>query len=412
MKCHVFIATTQGLVAVQDIELIDDPDVMSIVCLNGTAQSLNISNAYHNFVKKGSGIIQKDFTGQSYRVDVSDNIDHGNSWQLGFYIAHFLASVDLLGDGKPNEGDKVFCLTGEINIKDKSVKNVEHIVTKLALSQSQIKIWQSSGFEVQFLLPIQDIIKEELTPYKAYCIQVSDLKQAKSQLPTSNKEIIKSTHLINQPAIGLKKISPHNFIGHNKKPLFLIMFSVFILLFIINSQTNLDKESLQKVAFPENESHQENQVNVANINPYLIAHVRQKTYLNTDKEKCDDPLSTNRLDLINGRFKTLAHAKLCQLLFIAPENTKQVIMFTRYKKELVNLKPEKNTWPITIPSNLKNDLYYLLLPLFTSLTDAQIISLNNEIQQIKGPVTVASISPILKRLSINERLLQHKIMTF
>ena len=40
MKCHIFIATTQGLVAVQDIELIDDPDVMSIVCLNGTAQSV------------------------------------------------------------------------------------------------------------------------------------------------------------------------------------------------------------------------------------------------------------------------------------------------------------------------------------------------------------------------------------
>ena len=192
----------------------------------------------------------------------------------------------------------------------------------------------------------------------------------------------------------------------------MIVFSVLLLLFIINSQTNLDKESQQKVLLSENKNHQEHQANVTNVNPYLIAHVRQKTHLNTDEKKCDDSLSTNRLDIINGRFKTLAHAKLCQLLFIAPENTKQVFMFTRHKKELINLKAEKNTWPITIPSNLNNDLYYLLLPLSLPLTDAQIISLNNEIKQIKGPKTIASISPILKRLSINGRLLQHKIMTF
>ena len=412
MKCHVFIATTQGLVAVQDIELIDDPDVMSLVCLNGTAQSLNISNAYHSFVKKGSGIIQKDFNGQSYRIDVSGNIDHGNSWQLGFYIAHYLDSIDLLGDGVPNENDHILCLTGEINIKDKSVKNVAHITTKLALAQNQISTWQSLGFDVKFLLPVQEELTEELKPYKAYCIQIADLEQAKSHLPTAYKEVIKSTYLIKQPVINLAKVSPQNYIAQNKKTLFLIVFSVLLLLFIINTQTNIDKESQLKVAVLEDGNHQENQVNVTNVNPYLIAYVREKTYLNADEKKCGEPLSKNKLDLISGRFKTLAHAKLCQLLFIAPENIKQVLMFTRYKKELINLKPEKKTWPITIPSNLNNDLYYLLLPLYSPLTNAQIISLNNEIKQIKGPITVASISPILKRLSINTRLLQHKIMTF
>ncbi|MBU2969662.1 hypothetical protein KO527_09920 [Pseudoalteromonas sp. C2R02] len=412
MKSHVFIATTQGLVAVQDIELIDDPDVMSLVCLNGTAQSLNISNAYHSFVKKGSGIIQKDFNGQSYRIDVSGNIDHGNSWQLGFYIAHYLESIDLLGDGVPNENDHIFCLTGEINIKDKSVKNVTHITTKLALAQNQISTWQNLGFDVKFLLPVQDDLTEKLTPYKAYCIQVSDLEQAKSHLPTANKEVTRNIHLINKPVNSLKKTSPQNYIAHNKKALYLIVLSVLLLLFIINTQTAQDNESQQKVALFEGDNNSGNKVNVTNVNPYLIAHVREKTYLNTDNKKCDEPLSTNKLDLVNGRFKTLAHAKLCQLSFIAPENTKQVLMFTRYKKELINLKPEKNTWPITIPSNLNNDLYYLLLPLSTALTNAQIVALNNEIKQIKGPITVASISPILKRLSINTRLLQHKLMIF
>ncbi|PAJ75170.1 hypothetical protein CJF42_06680 [Pseudoalteromonas sp. NBT06-2] len=408
MKCHVFIATTQGLVAVQDIELIDDPEVMSIVCLNGTAQSLNISTAYHNFVKKGSGIIQKDFNGQSYRIDVSDNIEHGNSWQLGFYIAHFLESIDLLGDGVPNENDEILCLTGEINIKNKSVKNVTHIATKLVLAKNQITTWQDLGFDVKFLLPVQNSFIDELDQYKACCIQVADIEQAISQLPAINKGAIKNTKLIKQAAIDFKKISPHNYGAKNKKSLFLIVCSVLLLLFIIYTQTNLDKNTQQKA----NGNHQDNKAKVVKISPYLIAYVRQKTYLNKDEKKCDDSLSTNRLDLINGRFKTLEHAKLCQLLFITPENTKQVIMFTRYKKELINLKSEKKTWPIKIPSSLSNDLYYLLLPLSTFLTDAKIASLNNEIKHLKGPVTVASISPILKRLSINERLLQHKIMTF
>jgi len=410
MKCHVFIATTQGLVAVQDIELIDDPDVMSIVCLNGTAQSLNISNAYHNFVKKGSGIIQKDFNGQSYRVDVSDNIDHGNSWQLGFYIAHFLASVDLLGDGKPNEGDKIFCLTGEVNIKDKSVKNVEHIITKLALAQTQIKAWQSSGFEVKFLLPEQNKLKDELIPYKGYCFQVANLASAISQLPRLNTDLVKSTRLIKQTANRFNKGLIGTFLVHNKKLVSVAILSALFLVFFINLEI-----------YSENNEQENDDVLLNNISqtttaeitkPYLVAHVRQTTYLKTDNKKCEGSLSINRLDVKNDRFKSLTHAKLCQLYIVTPQNIKQVIMFSRHKKEIIKLEASKNIWPIAIPIKLHNDLYYLLLPLSLPLSQAQMRSLNNEIKNIKGPVTSASVSPILKQLSINESLMKHKIMTF
>ncbi len=55
MKLHIFVATTQGLVAIQNITTIDDADISSIVSINGTSTTANISSAYHNFVQKGAG---------------------------------------------------------------------------------------------------------------------------------------------------------------------------------------------------------------------------------------------------------------------------------------------------------------------------------------------------------------------
>ena len=82
MKIHIFIATTQGLVAIQNITPIDDEDISSVVSVNGTSTTANISGSYHNFVKKGVGIIHQMFGACSYRVDISARIDQGNSWQV------------------------------------------------------------------------------------------------------------------------------------------------------------------------------------------------------------------------------------------------------------------------------------------------------------------------------------------
>ena len=88
MKLHVFVATTQGVVAIQNITPIDDAEINSIVTVNGTSTTANISSAYHGFVKKGAGIVQQDFGGTGYRVNLTERIDSGNSWQLAFYLAH------------------------------------------------------------------------------------------------------------------------------------------------------------------------------------------------------------------------------------------------------------------------------------------------------------------------------------
>jgi hypothetical protein len=60
MKTHIAIATTNGLVMVQQLTEEDD-DVMSLVCLGLTSKQLSVSAAYADFVKKGSGLIAKEF---------------------------------------------------------------------------------------------------------------------------------------------------------------------------------------------------------------------------------------------------------------------------------------------------------------------------------------------------------------
>jgi hypothetical protein len=157
MKIHVFVATTQGLVAIQNISAIDDTDISSIVSINGTSTTANISSAYHNFVKKGAGIIQQDFGACSYRINISKRIDTGNSWQLAFYLAHAAKNENMLGDGQVKSGDQVICATGEINTSSREIQAIGEISRKQQLAAKQIKQWHKRNISVSFLVPYANV---------------------------------------------------------------------------------------------------------------------------------------------------------------------------------------------------------------------------------------------------------------
>ena len=99
----VYIATTASLVAIQRITE-EDPQVNSVICLAGKAISLPISGAYDAFVRNPTGVIQRDFGHSAYRIDVSDTIEEGYSWQLGVFAAHALQRAGrLVPPGEPTE---------------------------------------------------------------------------------------------------------------------------------------------------------------------------------------------------------------------------------------------------------------------------------------------------------------------
>ena len=85
----VLIPTTQNVVGFTDITE-ENKNVSPIVCINNNLTPLPISADYNNFVKSPSGIVEKFTDISSYRLDLTDNIDTGESWQLGFFMAHLI----------------------------------------------------------------------------------------------------------------------------------------------------------------------------------------------------------------------------------------------------------------------------------------------------------------------------------
>lgn len=133
MNVRIYIATTEGPVEVQRITQ-EDPDVRSVVCVNGTAKALPISRDYDAFVKEPTGVVQRSFGHGAYRMDVSAPISAGNSWQLGAFIAHAFHAEDRLA-GPDDKVDNAIWLTGELD-RDLNVRAVDHIKDKLTASRA------------------------------------------------------------------------------------------------------------------------------------------------------------------------------------------------------------------------------------------------------------------------------------
>ena len=151
MKTHIWIATTQGPVAIQRL-IEEDPDVPSLVCLNKTSKRLPISADYYDFVRKGSGLIERDFGGQSWRMDVSGPVSTGNSWQLAAYLAHYFHRLGQLGDGAPGKGDRLLLATGVVSAT-REVETIDELQLKLARAAEPIAGALSNGARCFVVLP-------------------------------------------------------------------------------------------------------------------------------------------------------------------------------------------------------------------------------------------------------------------
>ena len=125
---RVLIATTAGPVAVQRITE-EDPDVNSVICLAGKAVALPVSAAYDAFVRNPTGVIQRNFSHPAFRLDVSDKIDEGYSWQLGVYAAHALKRVHRLA-GPSDAAGSVLIATGEVD-RDLMLHPVDGVADKI-----------------------------------------------------------------------------------------------------------------------------------------------------------------------------------------------------------------------------------------------------------------------------------------
>ena len=128
---RVVVATTDGPSVIRRITA-EDPSLRSVVCLAGTPKVLPISPAYDAFVRRPTGIVERDVGHPVFRVDVSGPIDEGDSWQLALYLAHRLKQAGRLAeDDAPATG--VIWASGSIDT-DLGVGPVARIPDKVRRS--------------------------------------------------------------------------------------------------------------------------------------------------------------------------------------------------------------------------------------------------------------------------------------
>lgn len=147
---RVFIATTDGPAEVQRIAE-EDPDVKSVVCLDGKAIALPISPDYDAFVRAPTGVIERSYGHRAFRLDVSREISNGLSWQLGLFVAHALHVAGRLAEDGTDAGEAIW-LTGEVD-RDLKVGPVDHVVEKLRQSRRLFAELATAGTRITVVVP-------------------------------------------------------------------------------------------------------------------------------------------------------------------------------------------------------------------------------------------------------------------
>lgn len=171
----MYIATTKGLVQVQSITALSDPDLHSVISINKTSTLAKISPDYKNFVQKPQGLIHAIFGCHAYRLNIASQIDQGSSWQLGVYIAHALAQ-DCNNMSYTASEDTIFIASGKIDTLNYKVLNVEALPQKCISANAQISKWQADGHAVHFFVP-HDNLRQPLPDTSINLTPVQSLTQ-------------------------------------------------------------------------------------------------------------------------------------------------------------------------------------------------------------------------------------------
>jgi hypothetical protein len=185
-RLAVFVATTSGPVRIERITRERAPQ--SMVCLRRTSTVLPISTTYDSFVRCGSGVIEKTFgpfEDGAFRLDVSDPIETGESWQLGVFVAHALsAGVKDALLGTQDTADSIVWLTGHVDY-DLAVGSVGHLAEKVHASREAIATWIALGRSVTMLVhdgPDREAVMAAGVPQGARLVAVKSAADALSAL--------------------------------------------------------------------------------------------------------------------------------------------------------------------------------------------------------------------------------------
>lgn len=155
-RLAVFIPTTHGPALIERVTVLPRLD-QSLVCRGKSSDKLgHMSHGYDAFVKPGTGVIARAFPASesgAYRLDVSGDVDRGDSWQLAAFLAHAIREAPDHQLAETEEtADAVLWATGRVQY-DYTVGAVESVGEKSATSRSAFERWAARGLPVFLLVP-------------------------------------------------------------------------------------------------------------------------------------------------------------------------------------------------------------------------------------------------------------------
>lgn len=198
-RYRVVIATTAGPSLVKGLS-VEDPGVHSVICLDDSEQDLPISPAYHRFVRDPTGVIERHFREPTWRMDVSDRIEAGNSWKLGVFVAHALHAAGRLAPADDRTAP-VLWLTGDVT-RSLDVRPVGQIRLKLDTSREFLAECAAAGTPARLFLPAPDVEDAADAPVVGVATVAEVLEQIGLPLPDQTRRARLATEGL-QPAVGL-----------------------------------------------------------------------------------------------------------------------------------------------------------------------------------------------------------------
>jgi hypothetical protein len=196
-KTRVYIATTEGPAEIQRLEK-EDPDVRSVICIRNTSEALPISPAYDAFIRKPTGVVERLYGHPVYRMDVSERITGGSSWQLGAIIAHALRAENRLA-GKDDTPEQALWLTGEVDSELK-IQPVEHITKKMINSSELFSELAKNEIPITIIMSTKnggEIIQDQ--SHLPSVLTADSVTEVFNHLGLANSSAPKSTTIDNSP---------------------------------------------------------------------------------------------------------------------------------------------------------------------------------------------------------------------
>lgn len=153
MKTRIYIGTPSGPVQVERIWR-EEGIAESMVCLKRTTEIVPIGAGYDAFVKRPSGIIEREFgpfEAGAFRLELAASINQGKSWQLAVFAAHALARDGLLA-GPDEAFERALWLTGQVD-NDLKVGGVTQVPEKIHAALDELDALAKAGKQVVIYVP-------------------------------------------------------------------------------------------------------------------------------------------------------------------------------------------------------------------------------------------------------------------